>query len=114
MKHTIDATNKSVGRIATEVAHLLQGKNDPAYNPRLTGTNHVEVTNASKVRVSSPGKYESKKYHWHTGYMGHLRTKTLKSAMEIDPTWVLKNAIYNMLPKNRLRRDRLLRLTVKA
>lgn len=113
MKHIIDATNKSAGRIATEVAHLLQGKDSPGYNPRISGTNHVEVTNASKIHVSSAGKYDSKKYHWHTGYMGHLKTKTLKAAMEKDPAWVVKNAIYNMLPKNRLRRERLLRLTIK-
>ena len=113
MKHTIDATNKSVGRIATEIAHILQGKNTAVYIPRVVGTDSVEVTNASKMKISSPGKLEGKKYYRHSGVPGNLKIKTMGEALEKDPTWVVKAAVNKMLPKNRLRQPRMLRLTVK-
>ena len=111
MNIQIDATNEKLGRLASKIAFLLQGKNDPKYNPRISGDVRVAVTNAGKVVVSG-NKSTQKIYYHHTGYMGHLREKRFIEEFEKSPEKILRGAIYNMLPKNRLRNDRLKRLTI--
>jgi large subunit ribosomal protein L13 len=112
MDHTIDAKDKRLGRVAAQIAILLQGKDSPAYNPRLPGKGRVIVKNAGKLAVSQK-KLESKIYYRHTGYMGHLREKTLKERFASSPEKVLFDTVYNMLPKNRLRTPRLKRLVIE-
>ncbi|PIR89214.1 MAG: 50S ribosomal protein L13 [Candidatus Harrisonbacteria bacterium CG10_big_fil_rev_8_21_14_0_10_40_38] len=112
MEHVIDATNQPLGRLASHIAVVLQGKNSPKYNPRLPGTERVVVTHVSKILVTG-NKYTQKTYYKHTGYMGHLKEKTYKQVFEENPDRVLRDAVYNMLPKNRLRNGRLQRLTIK-
>ncbi len=112
MDHTIDATNKKIGRLASEIAHLLQGKNSPYYEPRLAGSGKVSVTNVKDMAITG-NKLIQKKYYRHTGYMGHLREKTLEQAMAQDPKKVLRHAVERMLPKNTLRSKRMLRLIIK-
>ncbi len=111
MNIQIDATNEKLGRLASKVAFLLQGKNDPKYNPRISGDVRVSVTNAGKLVVT--GEKNTKKiYYHHTGFMGHLREKKFMEEFEKSPEKILRGAIYNMLPKNRLRNDRLKRLAI--
>ncbi len=112
MTHEIDATNQNLGRLATKIAHLLQGKHRADYEPRLGGTDRVVIKNVSKVAVTGK-KMTQKIYYYHTGYMGHLREKKLKDVMAKHPTRVLEWAVYNMLPKNKLRPKRMKRLVME-
>ena len=112
MEYILDAKNKKLGRLASEVAHILQGKKNPDYNPRNPGKDHVIIKNAALIEVSG-NKANQKVYHYHTGYMGHLRTRKFKQMMEKQPEKVLEWAIYNMLPKNFLRQKRMNMLKIE-
>ena len=112
MHYTIDAKNKILGRVATEIAIILQGKKDPKYNPRLPGTDNVLITNASKISVSGK-KAKQKVYYHHTGYVGNLKEITYEKMFAKSPERVITKAVYNMLPKNRLRTPRLKRLKIE-
>lgn len=112
MKHTVDAKNRALGRLATEIAGLLQGKDSPKYDPRLASKASVEVLNASKIRFTGD-KLNQRIYYNHTGYMGHLKERTMGHVFKDKPEVVLRKAVYNMLPKNKLRRVRLLNLHIK-
>ncbi len=112
MEHTLDATNQRLGRLASNIARILQGKHCATYAPRLSGTDRVTVIHASKITIGG-AKAVQKIYYRHTGYMGHLREKNFKTAFEQSPKAVLLHAVYNMLPKNRLRPTRLKRLTIQ-
>lgn len=112
MRHVIDAQGQMLGRLASQIAHILQGKNNPAYQPNRSGGTAVVVKNVSKVKVSGK-KYSDKIYYKHTGYMGHLKKRTYSQVFEKDPAKVLEMAVYNMLPKNRLRKDRMRKLVIE-
>ena len=109
--HVIDAEGKTLGRIASEVAVLLQGKHKAAFVPNLNTGDYVIVLNAEKVRVTGK-KLEQKRYYRHSGYIGGLREETLGEVMEKAPTRALTRAIKGMLPKNRMGRRMLSRLKV--
>ncbi|MBI1838790.1 MAG: 50S ribosomal protein L13 [Candidatus Colwellbacteria bacterium] len=111
-EHVIDSKNRSLGRVATEIAGILQGKNSPAYEPRKIGGNRVMVKNVGAIRVTGK-KMEQKLYHRHTGYMGHLRTKNMKQIFEKDPVMVLRKTVREMLPDNKLRAKRLKLLVIE-
>ncbi len=113
-EHVIDASGQILGRLATRVAILLQGKNTPDYLPRNAGNTIVMVKNASKIKLSGKNKAEQKVYHHHTGYMGHLKTGKYLQIMEKDPSRVIQMAVFNMLPKNWLRQRRMNRLKITA
>ena len=112
MEYKIDATNKKLGRLASEIAVILQGKKEASYEPRLSGKDTVIVENVGKLAFSG-GKFEKKKYYWHTGYMGHLREATLKELFTKNPANVLKMSVVRMLPKNSLNPKRIKRLIIK-
>lgn len=112
MQHILDAKNKILGRIAGEAAHILQGKQSVSYQPNKVTMDTVVVKNASLMIVSG-GKETKKTYYRHTGYMGHLRERSYESAFKKSPTEVLRKAIFNMLPKNFIRQDRLNRLIIE-
>lgn len=112
MDYTINAQNQRLGRLASEIAVILQGKKTAAYEPRLSGADRVIVKNVSKIAVTGK-KYTQKVYYHHTGYMGHLREKKFREVFEKSPEKVLWKAVYNMLPKNRLRAKRLKRLVIE-
>lgn len=112
MEYTIDAKDKKLGRIASEIAIILQGKKTPKYEPRLDLDFKVIVKNIDKLDLSTK-KLETKVYKHHTGYIGHLKERTLKVAFEKSPTWVLKKAVLGMLPKNRLLAKRIKRLIIE-
>ncbi len=112
MHYIIDAHNKSLGRLATQIAHILQGKKSASYERNKPGMDTVLVTHASGVSVT--GNKEKKKiYYHHTGYMGHLRRKTYEMLFSKSPEEVIRKAVTNMLPRNFLRQDRLNRLKIE-
>lgn len=108
----IDAEGKSIGRLASVVAMALQGKNRADYMPHLDKGDIVEVRNAAKVKITGR-KLEGKFYHRYSGYPGGIRTVQLKEMMATNPAKALEHAVYSMLPKNRQRKDRMKRLTIK-
>lgn len=107
----IDAAGQSVGRIATKAATLLQGKHKAAYEPQRDHGDTVEIRNAAKVKILG-AKMEQKKYYHYSGYPGGMRVTQLKEVMAKNPAKAIENAVYSMLPKNRLRKERLKRLMV--
>lgn len=111
--HVVDASGKTLGRLASEVATILMGKHKPTYSPHLLSGDFVIVLNASKVRVSGK-KAEQKLYYRHSGYPGGLKSTTLGKMMETHPTRVIEYAVKGMLPHNRLGRQMIRRLKVYA
>ncbi|MCD4760943.1 50S ribosomal protein L13 [bacterium] len=109
--HKIDATGKIAGRLASEIAVLLQGKNKISYQPHTDCGDIVEVSNIAEMKFSGK-KLDTKVYHRYTGYPGGIRTKKLSDMMEKEPQEVLRKTIYNMLPKNRLRSNMIKRLKI--
>lgn len=107
--YIVDAEGKNLGRLATTIARVLNGKNKPAFNYHVDSGDYVVVLNAGKVAVT--GNKELKKlYYKHTGYLGHLKIETLGEVRERNPMRILENAVGGMLPKNKLRKDKLGRL----
>ena len=99
--HVIDATDKVLGRLATEAAKLLMGKHKPIFTRNLDTGDFVVVTNADKVRVTG-NKLKQKLYYRHSGYPGGMKTTSLERMMKTHPTRVIEHAVKGMLPHNRL------------
>lgn len=112
MNYTIDATNKSLGRLASEVAALLMGKNDPSFTRNNVSENTVTVTNASKIKTD-PRKMLTKTYNSFSGYPGGLKQSTMQHVTDTKGfKEVVAVAIKGMLPSNRLRNDMMKHLTI--
>ena len=111
-KHVIDAAGRPLGRLATEVAMILRGKNKPTFDPAKDEGDFVEVINASKIKFTGK-KLDQKEYIWHTTHPGGLKTKKVKDVFATKPEEVLKRAVWGMLPKNKLRDRMIKRLEVK-
>lgn len=109
----VDAEGKNLGRLATEIADTLRGKNKPQYTPHVDTGDFVIVVNADKVAVTGD-KLEAKVYHWHSGYPGGLKSRTLRQMLECRPTEVLRKAVKGMMPKNRLAAKQLRKLKIYA
>jgi len=109
--YVIDAENKVLGRLATEIAQVLRGKFKPTFTPHMNGGDFVIVINAAKVAVTR-GREDKKVYYRHSGYPGGLREETLRQALEKHPERVIERAVKGMLPHNRLGADMLRRLKV--
>jgi len=107
--HTIDASGKILGRLATEVAILLRGKQKPDFAPNKEIGDFVIVKNVDKIRFSGK-KMEQKKYYHHSGYLGGLKEISLEKLFQKNPEKVFKKAVFGMLPKNRLRARQIKRL----
>ena len=99
--HTIDASGKVLGRLATQVASLLMGKHKTIFVPNLDTGDFVVVINADKVRVTG-NKAKQKVYYRHSGYPGGLKSINLEKMMQTYPTRVIEHAVKGMLPHNRL------------
>ena len=106
MEYIIDAKNKRLGRLASEIATIIQGKKSAEYEPRLVGSDKVMLKNYKAVTVSGK-KAKQKKYYRHTGYIGHLKEKSYEEAFSKDPKKVIREAVRRMLPKNFLNSRRL-------
>lgn len=111
--HVIDASGKTLGRLASEVARLLRGKHKPIYVPHLDTGDYVIVINADKVRVTG-NKAKQKLYYRHSGYPGGLKSTSLAEMMESHPTRVIEHAVKGMLPKGPLGRAMFKKLKVYA
>ena len=111
--YTIDASEKMLGRLATEVVLLLRGKDKPDFEYREDRGNSVTVFNIDKVKVSGK-KTEQKIYYRHSGYHGGLKKTAYKDLFAKNPGEVLRKAVNNMLPKNRLRPQMIKRLKISA
>ncbi|RJQ29691.1 50S ribosomal protein L13 [Candidatus Parcubacteria bacterium] len=106
MDYVIDAKGKPLGRIASEIAVILQGKKSPRYEPRLSGSDRALVKNTKLITMSGT-KSKQKTYYRHTGYVGHLKSTTFEHAFAKNPNRVLRDAVRRMLPKNFLNPRRL-------
>lgn len=109
----VDATDMTLGRLASEVAQILRGKNKPTYTPHVDTGDFVVVINAEKIKVTG-AKVTDKVYYHHTGHPGGLKSETFKEAMEKHPTRVIEHAVAGMLPKNTLGRQMRKKLKVYA
>jgi large subunit ribosomal protein L13 len=113
MKYTIDATNKKFGRLASEIAVILQGKKNPKYEPRLEGDDEVVVKNISKAEISVK-KAKQRIYYRHTTQIGHLKERSLEMFMQKKgPAALLRKMVMGMLPKNKLRIKRIKKLVIE-
>ncbi len=111
--YVVDAENKILGRLATEIADRLRGKHKPSFSTFIDNGDFVIVTNADKIRLTGK-KWDDKKYYRHTGYMGGLKEASAKELMEKHPTDLITKAVKGMLPKNKLGRAQLKKLKVYA
>ena len=111
--HVVDAEGQTLGRLATHIATILNGKHNPLYVPHLMTGDYVVVTNAEKIRVTG-NKVQQKMYYRHSGYVGGLKERTLADMLQKHPDRVISQAVKGMLPKNSLGRKMLKRLKVYA
>lgn len=109
----VDATDKTLGRLATEIASRLRGKHKPIYTPHVDTGDYIVVVNAEKIRVTG-NKSSDKMYHHHTGYIGGLKTRNFNQMIERAPERVLEIAVKGMLPKGPLGRQMYRKLKVFA
>lgn len=110
---TIDAANKSLGRVATVVATVLRGKDRADFDPSRIPSVRVTVINADKIRFTGK-KLDQKKYYHFSGYPGGLRETSLRVMLSKSPEKVVRLAVQRMLPDNKLKKRLIIRLTVKA
>ena len=111
--YLVDASDKVVGRMATQIAMRLRGKHKPIFTPHADTGDFVVVVNAEKV-VFTGRKWDKKTYYRHTGYMGGLKEITAKKLLEKKPEEILRLAVKRMLPKNSLGRRQLKKLKIYA
>jgi large subunit ribosomal protein L13 len=109
----VDATDKTLGRLATELASRLRGKHKPEFTPNMDTGDHMIVINAEKIKVTG-NKLEDKMYYRHTGYIGNLKSINLGKLLEQHPERVLQKAVKGMLPRNPLGRAVFRKLHVYA
>lgn len=111
--YVVDAENKVLGRIATQIAARLRGKHKPEYTPHMDTGDNIIVINADKVRVTGR-KFSDKLYHRHTGYPGGLKSTPFDKMIEKNPERIIELAVKGMLPKNPLGRQMFRKLKVYA
>jgi large subunit ribosomal protein L13 len=111
--YLVDAEGQTLGRLATQIARLLRGKNKPQYTPHVDTGDFVVVVNAEKVVVTGK-KAEQKVYYRHTGYPGGLKETSYEVMMERKPTEILRKAVRGMMPRTRLGRQQLRKLKIYA
>jgi large subunit ribosomal protein L13 len=111
--HLIDASGKSLGRLASEIASRLRGKHKPIFTPHVDTGDYIVVVNAAHMRITGR-KMDDKLYHRHSGYIGNMRTMTLGDMMKKSPEQVLKLAVKGMLPRNPLGRAMAQKLKIFA
>jgi large subunit ribosomal protein L13 len=109
----VDATDKTLGRLATELAHRLRGKHKPEFTPNMDTGDHMVVINAEKIKVTG-NKLKDKMYHRYTGYIGNLKSISLEKQLEQHPERVIQSAVKGMLPRNPLGRAMFRKLHVYA
>lgn len=111
--YLVDAADKTLGRLATEIALRLRGKHKPVYTPNVDTGDYIIVINAEKVRVTG-NKRTDKMYHRHTGYIGSLKSMSFEKLIDHAPERAIQFAVKGMLPKNSLGRQMIKKLRVYA
>ena len=111
--YVVDAENKVLGRLASEIASRLRGKHKPTFSTFIDNGDFIVVTNAEKI-VLTGNKMNDKKYYHHTGYIGGIKETTAKELLVKHPTDLITKAVKGMLPKNKLGRAQLKKLKVHA
>ena len=109
----VDATDKTLGRLSTEIARRLRGKHKPEYTPHVDTGDYIIVVNAEKIHVTG-NKLNDKMYYHHTGYIGNMKKTNLSDLLEEHPERVIETAVKGMLPKNPLGRAMFSKLKVYA
>lgn len=109
--HVIDASDRILGRLATEVADILRGKNRPEFTPQADAGDYVIITNCDKIKLTG-NKWKGKTYEHYTGYRSGLRSTTAEDLFKKDPTALIKHAVKGMLPKNTLNKTIIKKLKV--
>src|SRR5947209_5569350 len=109
----VDASGRTLGRLATQIADALRGKRKPTYTPHIDTGDFVVVVNAEKIHVTGK-KRSDKRYYRHSGYPGGLRSRTLEEMLARRPEEVIRLAVKGMMPRNRLARKQLTKLKVYA
>ncbi|HET6515697.1 MAG TPA: 50S ribosomal protein L13 [Thermodesulfovibrionales bacterium] len=109
--YLVDAKDAVLGRMATKIANYLRGKNKPIFTPNVDTGDFVIVVNAEKVRLTG-NKLEDKVYYHHTGYIGGIKAETARERITSDPEKMIIDAVWGMLPKNRLGRAMIKKLKV--
>ena len=111
--YVVDAEGQTLGRLASEVAKVLRGKNKPTYTPHIDTGDYVIIVNAEKIKVTG-AKLDDKVYFRHSEYIGGAKTMTLREALEKKPTFAVEHAVKGMLPKGPLGRQMAKKLFVYA
>ncbi|MBI3592021.1 MAG: 50S ribosomal protein L13 [Nitrospirae bacterium] len=109
--YIVDAKDQVLGRMAARIASYIRGKHKPVFTPNVDTGDFVVVINADKVKITG-NKLTDKMYYHHTGYIGNLKEKSLKDRMNTEPEKVIQDAVWGMLPKNRLGRVMIKKLKV--
>ncbi|MBH98643.1 MAG: 50S ribosomal protein L13 [Rhodospirillaceae bacterium] len=109
--YVVDAKGRTLGRLASKVAHRLKGKHKPQYTPHVDTGDYIVVINAEKIRVTG-NKSKDKMYHRYTGYVGNLKSETFEDLLERAPEKIFELAVKGMLPRNPLGRQMLKKLKV--
>ncbi|MBI5408531.1 MAG: 50S ribosomal protein L13 [Nitrospirae bacterium] len=109
--HVVDADGMVLGRLASQIASILRGKNKPIFTPHADTGDFVIVVNAGKVRLTG-NKLEKKAYYHHSGYPGGIKKKMAKDIMKESPERIITSAVRGMLPKNKLGRQQFKKLKV--
>ncbi|MFP4129735.1 MAG: 50S ribosomal protein L13 [Halorhodospira sp.] len=111
--YLVDATDKTLGRLASEIARRLRGKHKPAFTPHVDAGDYIVVINADKIRLTGK-KEQDKQYVWHSGYPGGIKSRNVAEVRARHPERLIEHAVRGMLPKNRLGRSMLKKLKVYA
>lgn len=107
----VDVKGKTLGRTATALSNLLRGKGKVSWSPQQDSGDHLVVINAREIRLAK-NKTETKLYHWHTGYGSGLKTRTASQLLQKKPEKILFDAVWGMLPRNKLRRHMMKKLHI--
>lgn len=111
--YVVDATDKTLGRLSTEIANRLRGKHKPEFTPHVDTGDYIVVVNAEKVQVTG-NKASDKNYYHHTGFPGGIKSASFEQMIERHPERVIEAAVKGMMPKNKLSRAMLGKLKVYA
>lgn len=109
--YVVDADGAVLGRLASKIAHFLRGKHKPIYTPNVDTGDFIIVVNAEKIRLTGK-KLTDKVYYWHSGYRGGLKAATAKEILQKSPERLIREAVWGMLPKNRLGRQMIKKLKI--
>ena len=111
--YLVDATDKTLGRLSTEIANRLRGKHKPEYTPHVDTGDYIVVVNAEKIRVTG-NKGSEKVYHHHTGYPGGIKSISFSKLIDKAPERIIEKAVKGMMPKNKLSRSMMMKLKIYA